>query len=251
MSEKFKNSKFYKAMKNPKVSRAVYIAMVLILVAIAVVVGITAAANRTKKPVKDPQVTTTAPSTDEPTPGTVAPEETDAPSTETKAPATTQTPSGTVSKPLPSFSLPVAGKINKYHDASTQVFSNTMNDYRVHLGVDITTAEAAPVYAAAAGTVQKVWSDPMMGYCIAIKHDGDAITVYKNLAKDLPAGIAEGAKVKAGQQIANVGESAMLEIAEEPHLHLEMTVGGIQVDPVKYFSAKDVAALGVDESYAG
>ena len=188
MSEKFKNSKFYKAMKNPKVSRAVYIAMVLLLVGLAVVIGITAAANRTKKPAKEPEVTTTAPSTNAPTPGTEAPSTTEAPTTDTTAPTTTQPPSGTVSKPLPTFSLPVAGRINKYHDASTQVFSNTMNDYRVHLGIDITTAEGAPVYAAAAGTVQKIWSDPMMGYCIAIAHDGDAVTVYKNLAKDLPTG---------------------------------------------------------------
>ncbi len=249
MSDKFKNSKFYKAMKDPKFSRAIYIALILILVAIAVVIGITAAANRTKKPSGNPDVTTTAPNTSDTAPSTNQPEDTTAPTTDTQTPTDTTQNSGTVSKPLPTFSLPTSGKIDKYHDASTQVFSDTMNDYRVHLGIDITTTEGAPVYAAASGTVQKIWSDPMMGYCVAISHDGDSVTIYKNLAKNLPTGIAEGTKVKAGQQIASVGDSAMIEIAEEPHLHLEMTVGGLQVDPLKYFSAKDVASLGVDESY--
>lgn len=249
MSDKFKNSKFYKAMKNPKVSRAVYIAMVLMLVAIAVVIGITAASNRTKKPVRDPESTTATPGTTGTPTVTDTPVTTVDPATDTDTPSNTTGQSGTVSKPIPTFSLPVSGKVGEYHDADTQVFSETMNDYRVHLGIDITATEGAPVYAAAEGTVQKIWSDPMMGYCVAVAHDGDAVTVYKNLAKDLPTGIVEGKKVKAGQQIASIGESAMVEIAEEPHLHFEMTVGGIQVDPLKYFSAKDVASLGIDTSY--
>ncbi len=249
MSDKFKNSKFYKAMQNPKVSRAVYIGTVLMLVAIAIVIGITAASNRAKKPSNDPSATTPPPAVTNSPATTEAPVTTGTPSTD--APATSATPSDPVVKPLPSFILPTSGKVAKRHDADTQVFSNTMNDYRIHLGIDITTTEGAPVYAAAEGTVKKIWSDPLMGYCMAINHDGDAVTVYKNLAKDLPAGIAEGKKVKAGQQIASVGNSAMVEVAEEPHLHLEMTVGGLLVDPLKYFSAKDVAALGVDQSYEG
>ena len=222
------------------------------LVAIAIVIGITAASNRAKKPnVNEPAVTTPTPADTNKTPST-EPNVTD-----TKAPEVSDTPSNTtsqtgpVSKPVPTFSLPVSGKLYKYHDAETQVFSNTMNDYRIHLGVDIATAEGAPVYAAAEGSVSKIWSDPLMGYCIAITHSGDAVTVYKNLAKDLPLGISEGAKVNAGQQIASVGESAMVEVADEPHLHFEMTVGGLQVDPLEYFSAKDVAALESDENYGG
>ncbi len=249
MSDKFKNSKFYKAMKDPKISRAFYIAMVLVLVSVAIVIGIVAASNRTKKPVKDP-IDTTNPPSSVTTPSVTTPNATEPTTTPSaEAPSTTPTQSGPVSKPIPSFTLPVSGKASKRHDADTQVFSNTMNDYRTHLGIDIVTTEGAPVYAAADGKIAKIWSDPMMGYCIAINHDGDAVTVYKNLSKDLPEGIAEGKAVKAGQKIAAIGNSAMVEIAEEPHLHLEMTVGGLLVDPLKYFSAKDVASLGVDQSY--
>ena len=104
-----------------------------------------------------------------------------------------------------------------------QVFSETMGDYRVHLGVDILSAENSPVYATADGTVTQIWEDVRMGHCIAIQHSGNAVSIYKNLAEELPEGIVEGASVKSGQQIASVGSSAMVEIADEPHLHFEIT----------------------------
>ena len=43
----------------------------------------------------------------------------------------------------------------------------------------------------------------------------------------------------------------VLELAEEPHLHFEMTVGGLSVDPLEYFSQQALAALGKDETHEG
>ena len=252
MSDKFKDSKFYKTIKDPKFSRAAYIVLVVTLVTLAIVIGIASAANRAKKNDsigKDdqttlPPVTDKTPVTESPTTDKNPPESQKVDETEKKPEDDTPTVSV-----VPTLSLPVSGAVYKYHDPKVQVFSDTMNDYRVHLGVDIATAADATVSAAAAGTVSKVWKDPMMGYCIAIEHDGDAVTVYKNLAANLPENIIEGASVSAGQTIAYVGESAMVEIADEPHLHFEMTVAGLQVDPLEHFGATELASLAVDESY--
>ncbi len=147
------------------------------------------------------------------------------------------------------FVLPVSGKLQKAHDATIQVYSNTMGDYRIHLGLDIATAAEAPVYAAADGKVEKVWEDALMGHCVAITHEGNTVTVYKNLAKEMADGIAAGVTVKAGQEIGCVGDSAALEMADEPHLHFEMTVNGLPVDPLAYFSDKDVATLSEDTAF--
>lgn len=227
MQNNFKQSKFY---RNLKENRAVYVTAITLLVALAVIVAVTAVANRTKPPVdtEDTGTETGAP----------------APGTDTEAPDSTD-----VSSKLPAFSLPVSGTLSKRHDATTQVFSNTMKDYRVHLGVDIATEANAAVVAAADGTVSQIWEDALMGNCIAVVHGGDACTVYKNLGDTLPEGIEEGAEVKLGQTIGYVGESAMVEIAEEPHLHFEMTVGGIAVDPLEYFEEEAVATLSEDVSY--
>lgn len=229
MQNNFKQSKFY---QNLKENRAVYITAITLLVALAVIVAVTAVANRSKKPVETDGTETVT--------GT----ETKAPTLETEAPDSTD-----VIDLLPSFTLPVNGSLIKSHDATTQVFSNTMQDYRVHLGVDIATEANAPVAAAADGTVMQVWEDAMMGQCVAIKHGGDACTIYKNLSETLPENIAEGAEIKAGETIGYVGESAMVEIAEEPHLHFEMTVGGLAVDPLEYFEEEAVATLSEDDNY--
>ena len=246
MSEK-KNSLLEK-LKNSKVNRATVVSASLLVVAVLVVAGVTFAANRSKKielpktDVSDTAHVTEAPETD-------APEE----SAPVSEPEETKPSTGDASKPtsdqLPSFILPVKGAILKEHDAALQVYSATMGDYRVHLGVDVVTEENAPVYAAADGKISKIWEDVKMGYCMAIEHSGDCVTVYKNLGKALPEGISEGVSVRSGQLVATVGNSAMVEIAEEPHLHFEMTVGGLSVDPLEYYDEKSLEALMLDSSY--
>ena len=88
-----------------------------------------------------------------------------------------------------------------------------------------------------------------MGTCVALTHSGECVTVYKNLAKELAEGLAEGTQVRQGQLLGKVGDTAMVEIAEEPHLHMEMTVKGLQVDPLDYFSAAVIASLSEDASH--
>ena len=83
----------------------------------------------------------------------------------------------------------------------------------------------------------------------AVAHGGDAYTIYKNLSAELPEGVVIGAAVKAGDVIGYVGESAMVEVAEEPHLHLEMTVNGLQVDPTEYLDEDARATLNEETNF--
>ena len=89
----------------------------------------------------------------------------------------------------------------------------------------------------------------MMGTCVAVTHKDETVSIYKNLAKELAEGIAAGATVKQGQQLGTVGDTAVVEMADEPHLHFEVTAKGISVDPLDYFSEKDVNALSEDTAY--
>ena len=203
--------------------------------------------NRSKQTTPLPD----SPSTDKPSDTSNPDSPTDTPDTDvpTEKPSDTQTNSSQVSNKIPSFILPVAGVLSSKHDPDLQVFSPTMNDYRVHLGVDLVTKENAPVYAAADGKVSKIWVDPLMGYCIAISHSGNCVTIYKNLSEQLPDGIAEGASVRSGQLIATVGDSAMVEVAQEPHLHFEMTVSDLSVDPLKYFDETALESIKADTTH--
>ena len=225
-------------------NRAVIVTLVALLAATVVIVAATVAANRARR--NEAQTSDTL--------GTV---ETNAPGTQDgtatlpiyNAPATEPANKDESQSPAAMMSLPVSGKLFKDHDPTLQVYSATMDAYRVHLGVDIATEAGATVSAVAAGTVEKVWDDSMMGTCVAIKHDGDVLSVYKNLAKTVAADVKEGATVTRGQAIGTVGDTAMLELADEPHLHFEVTVGGIAADPLDYFSREAVATLAEDTAF--
>ena len=236
MQKNWKDSQFFKKLKHIRVNRAVYLSAIIVLLSISVVLIITAVNNRAnKKPVDTtpPTVTTSTPT----------------PTVTTPPPQTGENDQPTLNNTVPEFALPVMGVLSKKHSVDTQVFAPTLNEYRVHLGIDIATEEAAPVCAMAGGTVAQIWEDPMMGWSIAISHTGDAVTVYKNLSKQFADGIAVGTEVEAGQLLGSVGDTAMIEIAEEPHLHMEMTVKGLQVDPLEYFSKEVLAALTEDTIY--
>ena len=141
---------------------------------------------------------------------------------------------GSNSDTLPDFSLPTSGEIAIDYSDSVPVFSQTMNDYRTHLGVDISASLGTPVMAVADGIVTNVWEDPFMGTSVSIEHSGNAVSIYKNLAPEVAEGIIIGASVKCGDTIGAVGESAMNELAEEPHLHYEMKINGKHIDPKEH-----------------
>ncbi len=213
-------------------NRAAVVVTVILVLTLTIVLSVSIATNRAKK--NNIEENTSGENQTEKateTEGSIS-------SGTVEAPSHNETESKPVSGTVEEFelSLPAQGVIAKGHDATIQVWSETMGDYRVHLGLDIATAEDAPVYASADGTVEKIWDDALMGRCVAISHGDEIYTFYKNLDATLEAGIEEGAKVTRGQKLGQVGNTAIAELADEPHLHIEMTVNGLATDPRDYFS---------------
>ena len=131
-------------------------------------------------------------------------------------------------------SIPVAGKIIKGFSKDDLVFSLTMNDWRVHRGIDIETVIGAPVKAIRYGTVENVFEDEENGITVVISHPGDLKSVYSNL-QNLNF-IEVGRKVKEGDIIGGIGESSVFECADPPHLHFEITEKNQQKDPIDYIT---------------
>jgi len=151
-------------------------------------------------------------------------------------------------KDLPDFTLPVNGAISFDYSDSIPVFSQTMGDYRTHLGVDISAELGAQVVAVADGKISNIWDDPFMGKCIAIEHSGNAVSIYKNLDPVVEEWLEVGCEVNKGDVIGLVGESAMNEIAEEPHLHYELKVDDTYVDPKDHFTFPTIDTNYEDEA---
>ncbi len=220
-----------KKMSSLQANRILYLSVIGVLCLAAIIIGIAAAWGG-----------------GESTPTVVIPE------TEGESQSEQETEAPPVANTPPALIAPVAGNVYAEHDLSVLVFSNTMGDWRVHAGIDIACAIGTDVLASADGVIDSVWEDPLMGTCVSITHTGDLKTVYKNLAVTLPSGIVEGASVKQGDVIGAVGESALIECADEAHLHMEVSLGDELVDPLDYIAeASKNASLtfGEDTMYEG
>ena len=215
-----------KPFESLKANRILYVSVVAVLCVVAIVIGIVAAASRpaeTEPPVdENPPAEQNPPTEEKPTGGKEA-----------------------------EFLCPLSGAVSRRHDTETLVYSSTMGDWRIHTGVDIATSLGAVVSCVADGTVKEVFDDAMMGKCVSVAHEGGVVSIYRNLDEELADGIKAGAAVSAGDAIGTVGESALCELADEPHLHFEMTVDGKPVDPLSLLSeeSRETCLTEKDEAY--
>ena len=132
----------------------------------------------------------------------------------------------------PSYVLPVeGGEVQKECALDKLVFSQTMQDYRTHAGIDITAELGDPVLCYAPGVVESVKEDPLLGVTVTVKHEYGLVTVYANLDANLALGITPGKQLATGQVLGYVGNTALSEKAERPHLHFEMLLNGAHIDP--------------------
>ena len=131
-----------------------------------------------------------------------------------------------------SFERPVEGEIVREFAQENLVYSETLEEWVTHTGIDIKAEKTTVVKAAEAGVVKSIKNDPRYGLTIVIEHDDTYQTVYSNLLTS--EFVVEGETVEKGQSIGTVGNSAIFEIADEPHLHFEILKDSIAVDPSIY-----------------
>ena len=130
------------------------------------------------------------------------------------------------------FEKPVSGSILKDYSADELVYSDTMQDWRVHTGVDFSAEEGEDVKTVADGVIESVTDNGMLGTCVTISHSNGLKTVYGNLQKESASMV--GTQVKTGDVIAKVGNTATLEIDELPHIHFEVILNNENVNPHDY-----------------
>ena len=98
-----------------------------------------------------------------------------------------------------------------------------------HKGIDIATRKKTPIVASANGVVTYVGRKGYLGKVVVIDHGYGIVTRYAHLYKAL---VKKGDKVKRGDKIALVGSSGR---TTGPHLHYEVRLNGVPVNPAKYF----------------
>lgn len=126
-----------------------------------------------------------------------------------------------------SFSYPVGETVLREFSGENLIYSETMQDWRVHAGVDFAAKEGDPVKAIADGTVKDAYHDDLFGNVVYIEH-GNVGSCYCGL-QDM--NVKAGDPVKAGQEIGTVGVTPC-ESADEAHLHFAVKNSGKWVDPL-------------------
>lgn len=98
-----------------------------------------------------------------------------------------------------------------------------------HLAIDIAAQQGEAIKSVALGTVIFTDWTPDTGYIAIIQHNQGMISVYKHA---LTVYKKLGDVVKKGEVIAAVGNTG--ELTTGPHLHFELWIDGVAVDPQQY-----------------
>ncbi len=99
---------------------------------------------------------------------------------------------------------------------------------RAHKGVDLAEPVGSPVYATADGMVSRADWFSSYGLFISLEHGGNIQTRYGHLSR---LNVAAGQAVHKGDLIGYVGTTGR---STGPHLHYEVRVGGVAVNPIPY-----------------
>ncbi|MDR3317868.1 MAG: M23 family metallopeptidase [Clostridiales bacterium] len=132
----------------------------------------------------------------------------------------------TMMNPLAEFEL------SKRYADDELLWSSTLNLWETHLGIDLFAEKGASVVAVLDGAVESVTNSTLDGTVIVIAHAGNIKTVYKSL--DQTVNVSVGQNVTRGEVIGAVGDTMLAEINEDAHLHFEVQVNGVHVNPADY-----------------
>jgi len=127
------------------------------------------------------------------------------------------------------FVLPAAGPTG---DLFGMRRSFNGGPFSQHTGVDILAGDGQPVVAANSGRVAFAGELHLRGGTVIIDHGVGVFSGYHHLSQVL---VAAGQDVVQGEVIGNVGGTGL---ATAPHLHWEIVVHGVRVDPLPWTQAE-------------
>jgi len=128
---------------------------------------------------------------------------------------------------------PVNGWFMRGFGYAPDPFTGTV---KMHEGVDIAAPLGSPIIAPADGVVKKIQYTTDFGTVIEISHSEGFETVYAHCQN--PA-VRQGQSIKRGDVIAYVGTSGK---TTGPHLHYEIRIDGIPVNPLDYIIPRGIVA---------
>lgn len=122
--------------------------------------------------------------------------------------------------------------VAKDYSATELQYNDTLKQWEMHRAIDFIAGENLNVFAVTDGTVSNIYSNYLEGTVVEIAHKNGLVSTYKSLSENVS--VAVGDKVVTGQTIGTVAETMSQEVNTGAHLHFEMTLNGVKVDPNEY-----------------
>lgn len=136
------------------------------------------------------------------------------------------------SSPVPQRGISVPSRMPLEGAALTSGFGMrthpVLGGRRQHHGIDLAAPTGTPVYATADGIVSRADWYSSYGLYISVEHGASMQTRYAHLSR---LAVAAGDNVKKGDLIGYVGSTGR---STGPHLHYEVRVDGLAVNPIPY-----------------
>lgn len=120
------------------------------------------------------------------------------------------------------FLWPVSGNITSDYGYRTHPITGK---YSMHGGIDISASRGTDIKTAYDGKISSTGYSQTYGYYVIISHNENVQTLYAHCDKLIGQ---EGEYVKKGETVALVGSTGR---STGPHLHFEIRVGGMRIDP--------------------
>lgn len=114
---------------------------------------------------------------------------------------------------------------SEYGDRRLFQYSNEKSSRAIHTGIDMAAREGVEVYAAAPGRVVLAKDRIISGMSVVLEHLPGVYSIYFHLDS---IQVEAGEMVEQAQVIGTIGMSGL---ATGPHLHWEVRVNGVAVDP--------------------
>ena len=126
------------------------------------------------------------------------------------------------------YVLPLTNTVQKPFSMEAPLYSETMQDWRIHTGVDFAGEEGQIVKSVARGTVTAVEEDVLWGCIVTIDHGIGVVSRYFGVEPSVRVGDKPDASSPIGTLV-----TIPCEATQKPHLHFEMSVDGVPVDPIE------------------
>ena len=127
------------------------------------------------------------------------------------------------------FSYPLSETVSVGYSDGAIVKNETTGDWRTHNGTDFPAAAGDGVKAINNGIVTAVYDDALWGTVVEINHGNNMIAKYCGLEKGTT--VSAGDKISANDKVGSLG-TVPIEEAQGAHLHLEIRVDGVTVNPL-------------------